>query len=103
MKNRGFAQYILIMAVILAVIFLSQQPYFSGIGKNIYNQAESWVMTNIYPRVVSEVEKRGEEVRGEEVREEVSRQKDNLMKNVWQKIKKYFSNIFTKTTGTEVE
>ncbi len=110
MKNeRGFIQYIVIIIIILVIVFLSQQPYFRGIGKNIYNQAEAqigsywskannWVRVNVYPRVSSEAQKRGEAIK-----EEVNKEKNAIAQNIWEKIKKYFSEQFSKFSGTKVE
>ena len=99
MKERGFIQYIVIIGIILAVVFLSQQAYFRGIGKNIYEKidaqvgsywsdANDWIKANIYPRVSSEVTKRGEAIKSE-----VNQEKEKISESLGEKIKNYFSGV----------
>jgi len=108
-NEKGVIQYIAVIIIIFVVVFLSQQPYFRGIGKNVYNQAEAqvgsywakasdWVRANVYPRVSGEVQKRGEAIK-----DEVNKEKNAVAQNIWEKIKNYFANIFTKTTGAQVQ
>ena len=108
-KEKGFIQYVVILIIILVVVFFSQQPSFREVGKNVYSQVEAqvglywskasdWVKVNVYPKVSSEVEKRGEAIK-----EEVNKQKDAAVKSIWDNIKNYFANIFSKTTGTSVQ
>jgi len=105
-KENGFINYIAAIIIVLVVAFLSQQPNFREFGTNIYGQAESqvrslyerasgWVMATIYPKINSEVEKRGQAIEGE-----LNQQKNNLMQNAWDNIKNYFADIFSKTTGS---
>ncbi len=104
-KKKGIIKYIIIIAVILAVVFLSQQVYLSNIGKNLYSQgnkywteADQWLKTNIYPMIGKEVENRGEEAK-----EEIAKQKDNALKSLWEKIKNFLAQKFSKFSGTKVE
>ena len=114
MKNRRFIQNIVIIAVLLAIVFLSQQTYLRKIGNNLYfqnlypqlkeqvisykNSITDWFKINIYPRVNREVAEKGEVVK-----EEISKQKDNIVKITWEKIKNYFAEKFSKVFGTKVE
>lgn len=113
MREKGFIQYITIIIIILVIVFLSQQPYFRGYGKNISREVEAlvgsywlktaeWTKINIYPKIGGEVAKRGEALK-EEVAEKITEQKNNFVKNIWNKFKNYFANIFLKTTGTQVQ
>lgn len=108
-KNGGFIQYIVIIAVILSVVFLSQQPFARPFGKSVYSWSQKeasnywsktthWLGATIYPKVTQEVEKRGEPLK-----EEVITQKDNAVKNIWENIKNYFAEQFSKISGTEVK
>lgn len=104
-SKRGFTKNILIIVVILAIVFLSQQAYFRPIIKNLYQQgnkylieAQNWFKTNIYSKVSGEVEKRGEEAK-----KEINKEKNNILQNIWGKLKNYFAEKFSKTFGTKVE
>lgn len=109
MNEKGFIKNIVIIIVLLAVVFLSQQPYFNEAGKKLYFQTEAqvkdywekagdWFRSNIYPRVSGEVEQKSAIVQ-----EEITKQKNNFVQNIWENIKNYFANIFSKTTGTPVQ
>lgn len=98
MNEKGFIVNIVIIIALVAVVFLSQQPYFNEAGKKLYFQAEAQVKNNIYPRVSGEVEQKSAIVQ-----EEVTKQKNNFVQNIWGNIKNYFANIFSKTTGTPVQ
>lgn len=109
MKERGLIKNIVIVIVLLAMVSLSQQAYFNGVGKKFYFQAEvqtkiywtkiaDWFKNNVYTKVSGEVEQKSAVVQ-----EEITKQKDNVVKNVWENIKNYFANIFSKTTGTPVQ
>ncbi len=88
MNEKGFIQYIVIIIIILAVVFLSQQPYFMGIGKKLYDQSAAWVKANIYPRISSEVIKRGEAIKSE-----ANQEKEKISESLGEKIKNYFSGV----------
>ena len=97
---KGFVKNIIIIIVLLVLVFLSQQPYFSEIGKKLFFQAEGQVKTywnNVYPGVSGEVEQKSTFIQ-----QEINKQKNNIMQNTWEKIKNYFANIFTKLSGTTV-
>ncbi len=103
--NRGFIKNILAIAVLLTVVFFSQQPYLRDSGRSLYSQcnqylakARDWVYVTIYPKVRSEAEKRGEVVS-----QEFEKQKNNFFQDIWEKIKNYFAKIFSKTFGTDVK
>ncbi|KKQ22317.1 MAG: hypothetical protein A3G45_00625 [Candidatus Staskawiczbacteria bacterium RIFCSPLOWO2_12_FULL_37_15] len=106
-NEKGFAKNVVIIIAILVVVFLSQQPYFRGYGKDIYNKAESqialywsrasdWVKADVYPRIGGEVAKRGEAIK-----EEVDKGKNNIAQNIWDKIENYFAGLFSKSTGAQ--
>lgn len=89
-RERGFVKNIVIIIIILIVVFLSQQPYFRGYGKDIYNKAESQVA--LYWSKA-----------GETVTNEINKGKNKVAQNIWEEIKNYFANIFSKSTGTKVQ
>lgn len=109
MNEKGFIKNIVVIIILLTVVFLSQQPYFREYGKNLYSQikpqAEAywlktayWLENNIYLRVSGEVESKSTIVQ-----QEINKQKDNIMQNVWGKIKNYSASIFSKFSGTFVQ
>ena len=88
--------------LILLVVFLSQQHYFREYGKNLYSQIKpqieaywaktaDWFRNNIYSKVSGEVEQRSAVIQ-----QEITKQKNNIAQNIWEKIKNYFANIFSK-------
>ena len=97
--RKGIIKYIIIIAVILIVVFLSQQAYSRGIGKALIsaaaNQASaymaegsSWVMSNIYPKISGEVQNRGAIIQNE-----VNQEKQKVSENIGTKIENYFSGV----------
>ena len=93
----------LIIAVILSVVFLSQQPYFREFGRNSYTwvktqaddylgKANNYAKETLLPKIDGEVEqKKGL------IADEISRQKEKISESVsesvGEKIKNYFSGI----------
>lgn len=109
MNQKGFVQNIVIIAVVLVVVFLSQQPYFRPAGEKAYSQMKkqgesygvqfnSWFNTNVYPKVGGQVASGGEVIK-----KEIETQKNNIAKNTWEKIKSYLAENFSKLFGTKVE
>ena len=105
MEFSKFIKNIIIIVLILGLAFASQWPYFSSISRDLYQQGskyilngQNWFQTNIYPRLSGEVEKRGEEVK-----KEIDKQKNNILQNIWEKIKNNLAEKFSKTFGTKVE
>ncbi len=109
MNEKGFVKNIIIIIVLLTVVFLSQQTYFNKVGKTLYFQAEpqikvywvkatDWLKNNIYPKVSGEVE-----LKRAIIQQEINKQKNNIVQNIWEKIKNYFADIFSKVSGTPVQ
>ena len=108
-KRRGITNGVIILIIILAVVFMSQQPFLRPFGIFAYNwgaekissywsKTTNWFWAGLYPNIQKEaVEKGGA------LKEEAITQKDNAAQSVWQKIKNYFANIFLKSFGTKVE
>lgn len=99
MKGKSFIKYIVIIIIILVVIFLSQQAYFRGTERTFISDAASqasaylskgsdWVMSNVYPKISGEVQKRGEIIQTE-----VNKEKNKVSENITTKIGNYFSGI----------
>lgn len=98
-QEKGFIKYIAIIAVILVVVFLSQQAYSKGIGGTLVSDAtdkakaylaegSNWAMSNIYPKISGEVQKRGEAIKSD-----VNQEKNKVSENIGQKISNYFSGV----------
>jgi len=108
-NQKGFVQNIVIIVILLAIVFFSQQIYFRESGKNLYLQADKyarvyigkasdWLKINVYPKISGEVQKGGVEAQ-----KEIAKQKNNLLQNIWENLKKYSAEKFSKTFGTKVE
>lgn len=104
-KEQGFIKYIIIIIVILLVVFLSQQAYSREAGKGLIsaatNQAQAylskgsnWVMSNVYPKIGGEVQKREDQIKTE-----TDQTKKNVSENVGKKIKNYFSGVANSILG----
>jgi len=114
MQERGFIQNIvvintIIVVMLLVTVFLSQQAYFSPYGKTVYLKGMGefnvywlklnyWANTNVYPKISGEVEKGGQVVT-----QEIVKQKNNIAHSIWENIKKYFAEKFSKYSGTQVQ
>ena len=103
-KSRVILYGILIVAILVALL-VNQQAFFKPFGQDLHGRAtdyglkiQGWVKTSIYPKISSEV-KNGGEVIGQEA----TKQKDIALKNIWENIKKYLAEKFSKTFGTKVE
>ena len=94
----GFIKYIVIIIVILAVVFLSQQLYFRGIGKTLISSATNqvgaylakgtdWAMSTIYPKISGEVQNGGDTITTQ------VNQVKKLPENILTKVGNYFSGI----------
>ena len=98
-QEKGFIKYIVIIAVILVLVFLSQQAYTKATGKTLISAAmdqvgsyttkgSNWIMSNIYPKITGEVQKRGEIIQNE-----VNQEKEKVSENIGKKIQNYFSGV----------
>lgn len=96
----GIVKYVIFILIILAIVFLSQQPYFQEKGKNIYQKAAEWgsavknwcqdfFQKNIFSRISSEIEKRQKIAK-----EELENQSKQAGENLWQRIENYFLSLF---------
>ena len=85
--------------VVAAVVFLSQQAYFRGIGKNIFLQGanvaqdyltkgSNWAKDSVYPKISGEVQKRGDIIKNE-----INAEKEKISETIGEKIKSYFSGV----------
>lgn len=113
-NNAGFIKYIVIIAVIMAAVFLSQQSYFGkSFGKsgqeNILSQGlatvqsyaakgSNWVSDKVFPSIGGEVQKRGDIIK-----EGVSKEKEKVSESVGEKIKNYFSGVVDSITGKKAD
>ena len=92
---------IIIILIILAILFLSQQSYSGESGNNIYRKIEGWGKAlwqtckdfwdkNISDRITSEIGKR-QRIAEEEIKKETN----EIGQNVWEKTKDYFVGLFS--------
>lgn len=97
--EKKIISYILIIAVILIIVVLSQMPFFGQWGKratskitepvqNYLTKGSSWVSGSIVPTISGEVQKRGEMIKNE-----VNQEKQKVSENILQKVGNYFSGI----------
>jgi hypothetical protein len=99
MNEKGFIKYIVIIIVILVIAFLSQQ-LFSRSNENTFisdtaNQigtylakGSNWAVSNIYPKISGEVQKRGDMIKNE-----VDQEKNKISESIGEKISNYFSGV----------
>ena len=89
----------IIVIVILVGVFISQQAYSKGVGKNLISDATSqakavlaqgtnWAAANVYPKITGEVQ-----ARGEAIKNEVGNEQKKVSENIGQKISDYFSGV----------
>lgn len=94
---------IIIILIIFAILILSQQSYFGGLGKELYKKIEEWGKVSwqkcenfwnkhILHRVTSEIEKR-QNIAKQEIKNETK----EISQNIWEKIKNYFSGVSNQT------
>lgn len=96
MEKKGIIINVLAVLVVLGIVFFSQQgPKTQKTGSN--NQANGW-WQQIQERFSNEAQSRGGELQ-----QVVTQQKDIAAKTVWEKIKIYFAEKFSKFSGTKVE
>ncbi len=98
-QEKGFIKYIIIIAVILVFVFLSQQAYSRFFGKTLISDAtdqikayvakgSNWVASKVYPKIAEEVQNRGEVIKNE-----VTKEKEKVSENILKKVENYFAGI----------
>ncbi|MSU54466.1 MAG: hypothetical protein EXS48_01310 [Candidatus Staskawiczbacteria bacterium] len=109
MKTGILIKNVIFVAVLLVVVFLSQQEQFKLVDHYVYKNAmsqinnywvktENWIKNIVMPKASREVS-----VIETSVTQEISRQKDNVVQNLWENFKNYFAEKFSKTFGTKVK
>jgi hypothetical protein len=110
MENGGvFIKNVLIVGAIFGIVFLSQQSFLKPFGRIMYSQGtqqyqayfakiSTWFKASIYPKINTEAQNRGAAVN-----EAITAQKQNAAQVVWENIKNYFANTFSKISGTHVK
>lgn len=94
---------IIIIAFIIGLVILSQQPTVKEWGQNTLSyiekkadpyasKADNWIRQKAYPIIGGEVEKR-KEIISQEIGSEIEIQKEKISENLAEKLKNYFSNI----------
>ena len=108
-----FIKNSVIMAAILGVAFLSQQPLLGTANKNyLYSQnikhdneylkkAGNWMHDNLYAKLGGEVERRSESIQSsaEAAGEEITKQKNNFLQSFADTTKKIIAEKFLETLG----
>ncbi len=100
-QEKGNIKYFVIIGVILAVAFFSQQANLLGKGKSFsfvrdaveqgqayVAEGSNWLKAKAFPNISQDLQKRGEMVI-----EGVEDQKEKVSENVLEKTKNYFSGI----------
>ena len=115
MNNRGLIKCIVIITLILAVVFLSQIPYFKRAGQNLLaktpiikkennplSKSADWLKSNVFDRIG---EGAGGEVakRKDMLEEGISTQKEDLEKKSVDTIKKFIAEKFLGALGVDAE
>lgn len=89
-----------IAVIILAVVYFSQNPSFSNLGKNVFSgslravggdywaKGSNWVTNDLFPKIGGEVQKRGDMAQ-----EGITEQKEKISESIGENIKNYFSGI----------
>lgn len=99
MEQRVFIKYIIIIAVILVAVILSQQPFLRQWGQKVASKApapvqtyltkgSSWASGSVLQKIGGEVAKRGDMIKNE-----VTQEKQKVSENILEKIKNYFSGV----------
>jgi hypothetical protein len=99
--------YTILIITILVLVFLGQQAYSRAIGKTLISAAtdkaseymsegSNWVMSNIYPKISAQVQKRGEMIKTE-----VNQTKQKVTEDIPKKIENYFSGIANSIKGKD--
>lgn len=101
MQNRGFIINILAIGVVLGILFLSQRSYYatksvadSAGPETFLTRTQDWFFAQVYPKVSGGVGL---------AQDKITEQKDMAAKNIWENIKHYFAQKFSKYSGTKVE
>lgn len=108
-SGAGFISNIVAIVVVLGIVFFSQQAYFAPYGKTLYLKGigefnvywlkiDHWANANVYPKIGGEVG-RGRE----QVTQEIVKHKNNIAQNIWENVKSYLAQKFSKYSGTEVK
>ena len=108
-SERGFIQNIVLIAVIVITVFLSQQPYVKDFAKNIYSPLAKQVNSYL-PKISNQFFasiylKVGGEASSIQLsaQKEITAQKNNAVQNAWDNFKNYFAGKFNKTFDTQVK
>jgi predicted PurR-regulated permease PerM len=90
---------VIAIIIVLVVAYFSQKAVFTGSGntlisgatnqaKDFLSKGSDWVMTNIYPKISGEVQKRGDMIK-----DEVNSEKEKISESIGEKISNYFSGV----------
>ena len=108
-NERGFVKNIVAIAVILGVVFLSQQSYSKNIATTLYaNYVQGFMapaqknIENIKTSVVGKVSGEVSIVQFS-AEQEIINQKNNLVQTIWGNVKNFFAQKFSNTFGTQVQ
>ena len=101
-KIKKIYYYIIIIAIIMLLIFLGQRGYFDNLNETLFIEGAFgyWAkgtkdaVNNTYSTLSDEAQKRGEIIK-----EEINSEKENISKNVLQKVGDYFSGIANSIAG----
>ncbi len=94
---------LIIIAIILGVVVISQQPGARSLGQNTYSWIEKkaepytskttdWLQEKVYPAIGREVDSKTGTI-NQEIGSAIETQKEKISQTLAEKIKNYFSNI----------
>ena len=110
MNEKGYIVNIIAIAVVLTVVFFSQQQYLkpneSALFLQAKNQTSNYItaklqnsfLAKLYKNLSAQALKRGASVT-----EVIENQKNVAAQSIWGKIKNYLAGKFSKTFGVKVE
>lgn len=103
--NKGFLQNVVAIAVVLGIVFLSQQPQTRPMGRAAWSQAltywqkgRGWFEAKLLPQAAPELAKRGVPLKNA-----ITQQKNTFAQNIWDNMKNYFSEKLSQISGTQIQ
>src|SRR3989339_1156759 len=100
MKRGIIIKNMTIIAIILAIVYFSQNPSFSKLGENVFSgslravggdywaKGSNWVKDDLFSKIGGEAQKRGDMAK-----EGITEQKEKVSESIGENIKNYFSGI----------
>ncbi len=97
-----------IIAVLLTIVFLSQQPQFKTMAESFYQKnmqhssywvkAQDWIKANVWSKFSG-----GVSTVKDSATKEITKQKNNAAQNIWEQFKTSAAQKFSNIFGTKVK